>query len=231
MALEKMKIGKFEVQVNPETITHNRSIVYDSDSTIGANLPTESFKYYGPEEIQFELILDGSGVVPKKSTGMMNDLKAAGKSMAMSMIGGEEPDDINDQLEEFENEVFDFDGGKHAPKKLTISWGSLFIKECLIERYDITYTLFAPNGNPIRAKLQLKFKGTFDRKTRAKLANTNSPDLTHIKTVRMGDALFLMCNDVYESPKYYLQIAKENNIINFRTLKSGNKLIFPPLER
>jgi nucleoid-associated protein YgaU len=69
-----------------------------------------------------------------------------------------------------------------------------------------------------------------DQIQRAKEANKSSPDLTHVKTIRMGDELFLMCQEVYKSPKYYLQVAEKNNILNFRKLKQGDKLLFPPLK-
>lgn len=212
MALKKMKIGDFEVQINPETVKHTRSIVYADDEVVGANLPTKQFKYYGPEKISFSLVFDGTGVVPGSE-------------------GSGTPDDINDQIAKFEKEVFNFDGGKHGPKKVAIKWGSLVIDQCLIKTYDINYKLFAPSGSPIRAEISLEFEGTVDRKTRAKKANTNSPDLTHIKTVRRGDVLYLMANDVYESPRYYLQVAAVNNILNFRKLQEGQQLLFPPLER
>lgn len=212
MAFKKMKIGDFEVQINPETVNYNRSILYSEEEPVGINAPSPKFKNYGPEKISFTLTFDGTGVVPGSE-------------------GKGTPDDINKSLLKFEKAVFDFKGADHGPKPVSIKWASLVINECFIEQYDISYTLFSPDGNPIRATVNLAFQGHTDEKTREKEANKSSPDLTHVKTVRMGDELYLMCNDVYKDPKYFLQVAKNNNIVNFRNLKVGDKLLFPPLER
>lgn len=212
MAFKKMKIGDFEVQVNPETISYNRSIEYSNEEPVGINAPSPKFKNYGPEKITFQLIFDGTGVIPGSE-------------------GKGEPDDVNKQLMDFEKAVFNFNGSEHGPKPVAIKWASLALEECFIEQYDITYTLFSPDGNPIRATVDLGFQGHTSEKTREKEANKSSPDLTHVKTVRMGDELFLMCNDVYKDPNYFLQVAENNNIINFRNLNIGDKLLFPPLER
>jgi len=40
-----------------------------------------------------------------------------------------------------------------------------------------------------------------------------------------------MVHKIYGSFKYYLQVAKVNNLKNFRDLIPGQKLIFPPFEK
>lgn len=212
MAFKKMKIGDFEVQVNPESISYNRSIEFDNEEPIGVNAPSPKFVSYGPEVISFQLIFDGTGVIPGSE-------------------GEGDPDDVNKMLIKFEKAVFNYSGSEHGPKPVAIQWGSLALEECFVEKYDITYTLFSPDGNPIRATVDLSFQGHTNEEKREKEANKSSPDLTHVKTVRMGDELYLMCNEVYKDPRYLLQVAENNNIINFRRLEIGKKILFPPLER
>jgi hypothetical protein len=57
------------------------------------------------------------------------------------------------------------------------------------------------------------------------------PDLTHIRKVKQGDTLPLMCYSIYGDPKYYLQVAEVNGLANFRQLKPGSDLFFPPLKK
>jgi hypothetical protein len=228
MGLTKMTIGTFEVQVNPEKVDYNRSIKYNEEKIVGANRAAAKFINYGEEEIKFSLTFDGTGVIPPK----IFNPEAAATSYAKGMVGvSDPPDDVIETLEEFEKIVFTFNGEEHGPNKIDIKWGSLHIKDCYIKTYNVAFTLFSPEGKPIRATVELAFKCIMDELKRAKEANTSSPDLTHLKTVRMGDELFIMCNEIYKSPKYYLQVAEKNNILNFRNLKAGSQLLFPPLEK
>ena len=70
-----------------------------------------------------------------------------------------------------------------------------------------------------------------DPATKQKTQNKSSPDLTHVRTIRPGDSIPMLCEDIYGSPIYYLEVAKANNLANFRTLKAGQKIIFPPLDK
>jgi len=49
--------------------------------------------------------------------------------------------------------------------------------------------------------------------------------------VKEGDNLPLMTYRIYGDPKYYLEVAKANGIANFRKLKAGQMIVFPPIER
>ena len=49
--------------------------------------------------------------------------------------------------------------------------------------------------------------------------------------VKQGDNLPLMCENIYGDPNYYLQVAEANNIIDFRNLIPGQKILFPRLEK
>ena len=60
-------------------------------------------------------------------------------------------------------------------------------------------------------------------------ANRKSADLTHVVEVRAGDTLPLLCYRIYRDSHYYTQVARLNNITDFRDIKPGTKLFFPPL--
>jgi nucleoid-associated protein YgaU len=57
----------------------------------------------------------------------------------------------------------------------------------------------------------------------------SSPDLTHSVQVKDGDLLPLLTSQIYKDQNYYLQVAKVNKLKNFRKLKAGTTLVFPPI--
>ena len=50
-------------------------------------------------------------------------------------------------------------------------------------------------------------------------------------TVKPGDELLLITYDIYGDPHYYLQLARANRLTDFRTLRAGTTLNFPPLDK
>jgi nucleoid-associated protein YgaU len=60
-------------------------------------------------------------------------------------------------------------------------------------------------------------------------ANRSSPDMSHLIEVKAGDTLPLLCYRVYRDSSYYLEVARQNKLTDFRDLKPGSKLHFPPL--
>jgi nucleoid-associated protein YgaU len=47
--------------------------------------------------------------------------------------------------------------------------------------------------------------------------------------VEEGDHLTPMTDRLYNDPRYYLQVAQANGLKNFRRLRAGTELIFPPI--
>lgn len=90
-------------------------------------------------------------------------------------------------------------------------------------------TLFTSSGEPLRAKLQLEFDSFMTNEEEALRANRSSPDMSHLVEVRAGDTLPLLCYRIYRDSSYYLDVARHNNITDFRNLEPGSKLHFPPL--
>jgi Uncharacterized protein containing LysM domain len=122
------------------------------------------------------------------------------------------------------------DGDTHQPRYLKLTWGDLIFK-CRLASVVINYSLFDNSGIPLRAELDTEFTGDIETSERLKKENKSSPDLTHSRMVKVGDQLPLMCEAIYGSANYYLKVAKINGLRNFRDLKPGQELFFPPLEK
>jgi nucleoid-associated protein YgaU len=92
------------------------------------------------------------------------------------------------------------------------------------------YTLFKPDGTALRANVTLKFKENIDFKTKLKMAQMSSPDLTHVRTVKAGDTLPLMTYRIYGDSSWYPEVARFNNLRHFSAIKPGDEIHFPPLK-
>jgi nucleoid-associated protein YgaU len=95
----------------------------------------------------------------------------------------------------------------------------------------IDYTLFRPDGTPLRATLKASFT-EYTTPALEQLQNfLSSPDVTHVRTITATDRLDLMSYNIYKDSKYYMELARVNNLNNFRKLKVGDKIVFPPIEK
>lgn len=207
------KNGKFTVMFNP--ITFNRK--YEIEYFVMAEHASPKTPVYSrekPQEYDFEFTIDGTGA---SNTALTN---GDGKVISVA-----------EKVEEFWAVCGEFRGDLHRPPYLTISWGK-FALNVILKTADISYTLFNKDGSPLRAKITATFgQSVADEEQEARDAKS-SPDLSHVRTVIQGDVLPLMTKNIYgESASLYLEIAKFNRLNNFRKLKSGTKLIFPPIDK
>ncbi|MCA8829718.1 CIS tube protein [Hymenobacter pini] len=217
MTLVKMVIQSYEneqfttkgadsytVFLNPESFSHTYAIAYSKTETLGQNGQAPKFKAIGDEEVSFDLLLDGTGAVEGKVL------------------------DVSKSIKQLRNVVLEYQGKLHSPYYVQLSWSNLLFN-CRLTKFDISYTLFKPDGSPLRAKVSLTFVGFTDPATLAKQADKQSSDLTHHHRVQAGDTLPTLCHRIYGKPDYYIQVARRNDLINFRRLEPGSVLVFPPL--
>jgi nucleoid-associated protein YgaU len=93
---------------------------------------------------------------------------------------------------------------------------------------DVKYTAFNRDGSPLHAELSAVFVEDLDPKKKASADRLSSPDLTHMRVVRAGDSLPLLCIEIYGSASHYLRVAEVNALDDFRVLEPGTSLYFPP---
>ena len=208
----KRPVGDFTVMINPEKYTQTYSVEYNDIQAQGSSGGSPKFNKVPSQIVNFELIFDGTGVVGSQIPGVVPYTD----------------DGVEDQLKAFKKLVYDFDGTIHSPKYLELVWGS-FLFTCRLTSVTLTYTLFKPDGTPLRARAQTTFISYNDEVELALSANKSSPDLSHVRTVKAGDTLPLMCDQIYGSSAYYLKVAHINGLSDFRNLVVGKQLLFPPL--
>jgi nucleoid-associated protein YgaU len=201
--------AEFTTLVNPDKYAIAYKPEYDEKQAQGTSTKQPKFIRIAPQELDFELLFDSTGIIdgnPNKDDGII------------------------DKIDAFKKIVFDYSGDEHKPYYLQVGWGALLFRGSLVD-LNIEYKLFASDGTPIRAVAKMKVKGSVNDDLRSARENNKSPDLTHYRTVKDGDTLPLMTHRIYGDSKYYLEVAKANNLMNFRSLKAGQEIFFPPLTK
>lgn len=201
------KVGEYTLKFNPSSIQHNYSVSYDRRQAFGSSGSDNKYKYSEPETISFELIFDDTIVLEQNDSY-----------------------EVDKDIKDFKKLIFSYNGSIHRPNYLMLSWGE-FIFKGQIYKMNFSYTAFTPDGKALKAKANVSFIQVISSKARLAAENKSSPDLTHIYTIKEGDTLPNLCNRIYNDPTYYLELARVNNITNFRNLKAGVKIIIPPLEK
>lgn len=125
--------------------------------------------------------------------------------------------------------LMDIDSDLHAPPICLFIWGA-FIFPCIIERVTKRFTMFLPEGIPVRATLAITLKEYKEYAAQLQEASRQSADRTKTWRVKQGDSLWFIAAKEYGDPDLWRPIAVANNIDNPRVLKSGVELIIPLLE-
>ncbi|MEW7277040.1 LysM peptidoglycan-binding domain-containing protein [Aquimarina sp. 2201CG1-2-11] len=213
---------EFSVLANPEKYSVKYSVEHNTDQAEGESHGNPRYRVSRSPDLKLDFIFDGTGILEGHDKGLKIVDTITKKSTSNTSVV--------DQIEHFKHVIFNYEGDIHKPYHLKILWGSLIFQGVLSEM-TIDFNLFKPSGEPLRAIAKATFKGAIDDNLKKGLTKISSPDLTHVRIVKDGDTLPLMAERIYGDPKYYLEVAKANNLINFRRLKPGQKLIFPPIEK
>jgi hypothetical protein len=134
------------------------------------------------------------------------------------------------EIRKFLHVVYNYKGDAHRPRQIRIYYGKLAM-DAVATNIDIDYKLFTPQGIPIRAVVRCQFEETISDLLRENKEKNNSPDLTHIRSVVEGDTLPLMTDKIYRDPAQYIEVARVNKLFNFRSLRAGQQLMFPPIDK
>jgi hypothetical protein len=197
--------GTFEAYINPEEITLDYEMEYDSSQGAGTTNSRMDFKKVKPGDMSLTFFIDGTG--------------ANGKLI-----------DVMKAVQQFQT-VTSYNGDIHRTNYLKVVWGTLQVKRCVLKSASIAYKLFKPDGVPLRAVITANFTDNSDDNARVAIAQDQSSDLMHVRLVKAGDNLPTLCRQIYGDPGYYVEVARVNQINNFRKLTPGAKIFFPPLEK
>ena len=195
----------YTVMINPDTVKLQRSIEYNEQQAPATSSASQKYKSTPSDKLNFDIVIDCTGIVDPTRTTMSTEITA------------------------LQNIVYTYNGKIHRPNFVIIQWGQNFTFNGVLTSFDISYTLFKPDGSPLRAKISLAFSQYISPSTVTRLDAPESPDLTHIVTVVSGVTLPQLCQQVWNDQSYYIKVAKFNKLNKFRNLAGVDKLIFPPI--
>lgn len=126
-------------------------------------------------------------------------------------------------------DLLKIDADLHAPPILKFIWGNVNFT-CVLKRASKKFTMFKPDGVPVRATLNVTFQ-EYRTGDRLKANPLQSSDKTKAYIAKEGDSLWSIAAMTYGDPHLWRFIADGNKIENPRLISPGKELTIPPLER
>lgn len=201
----KVPNGDYSLMLNPEKIQWTRSNTFSNETRIGSNAVSLKFSKANVQKLSFETVIDCTGVVDSKRIDMATEVNRLSQT------------------------IYTYNGKIHQPNFLIVKWGTGITFNCVLTSFNLSYTLFNADGNPLRARITLEFSSYMAPALAAKAAGNESPDMTHLVNVIAGVNLPQISQRIYRSPLHAVQIAQFNGLNKFRHLKPGQVITVPPL--
>lgn len=209
------------VQYNPTEFTLNKGVQVSEIPIPGLDTPLLQFVRGQCETLTVDLFFDTT------ESGMG--------------VGATSVTTLTDQI----YQLLKIEPGTHAPPVCSFMWNQKFPGadvssevgnqrrtdfQCVVESVKQRFTLFSPEGVPLRAVLTVTFREYKTLDDQLKQLNLNSPDRTQSHVVQRGDTLSALAGKHYALPSEWRTIADANDIDDPRRLTVGSFLRVPPLE-
>lgn len=216
MSLEKAAITntvsgeRIPVQFNPEEYTLNREINYAQAAIPGLSAPILQFVSGNLQTLAMELFLDSYEQHKVGSTTVnaaQSDVRVLVKRVTDLMA---------------------IEPSTHAPPVLLFTWGSLAFT-CVLANCAQRYTMFLPEGTPVRARLTVTFNEYRNIDLEAKEVKRETSDYSKRHVVSQGETLSSIAGSAYGDPRLWRVVAIANRLQRVRNLEPGLKLLLPNL--
>ncbi len=188
---------------NPESYTISKTNIWTYKPNQSKDYPKPEFGGGMPMVYRMQLLLDVS-------------LQGSGKS-------------IKDQANALMKAMH---GGGSPPKFVTFSWGSTTLPKAAPLSISIQYALFHPNGDPMRAFVDLELAQADDSSPPGQAQNPTTRGTAGLRThiVQDGDSLHSIAYDSYGDATRWRAIAQANEIDDPLALRRGTSLSIPRLD-
>jgi hypothetical protein len=209
MALVKAQIlvehtgEKINVLFNPEEYTINKDNNFASQAIPGLSGPLLQFVHGNMRTLEMELFFDTYDTPSATKT----DVRELTNKVTGLLT-------INSDL--------------HAPPVLQVSWASLNFR-CVLARVSQKFIMFADDGTPVRARLNVTFNEFIDAEREARELNRQTADFSKVHVVSLGETLSVIAAKVYDNPLMWRPIAVANEIDDPRSIEIGQSLLIPSL--
>lgn len=205
-----LNAGELVCQFNPSSLKISKTNSWEYEKSPSYNAPSAKFAGGDPATYSITLFFDTySQTDPDKKdvrfyTNQLMQLTLRGGGRAMYKI----PTD---------------------PPKVTFVWGKISLFSAVVESVDLTFTMFSPDGMPIRASADVTFrqKEKWGDDMIPAQNPTSRTDPRRTRIVHSAQRLDQIAFEEYEDPHYWRAIAEANNIDNPFKLSDGQILSIP----
>lgn len=229
------------IMYNPTSYSLNVSNQWLTERATSPNAKRAVFRANNSDKVTFEFLFDATGASPpaqdKPGSATSANKELVNRSSATSALDlitatSDQPGQrhVDEAIKKFFDVTAKRQGDTHKPSYLQLNWGAFEFRGFL-ETASTNYKLFNSSGLPIRATINATFAESISKTEQSQETNQGSPDITHIRIVEEGDTLPLISERIYGDSSFYLEIARINQITNFRKLKKGQKIILPRLNK
>lgn len=116
------------------------------------------------------------------------------------------------------------------PPHVMFMWGELLLFEAVVTTVKISFTLFLPDGTPVRAKAHVDFMQDDDEDDVDESTNpTTRTEARKTHVVQQGERLDVIAYQEYGHPMHWRTLAEANGLLNPLDLQPGQILIVPLL--
>lgn len=194
---------------NPKEYTFAKTNNWKRGQTSGANVPPLEFSGGQPATLAMQLVFD------TYETG--DDVRKKYTDAIWTLMM------VDPSLKDKKNK-------KGRPPRVRFQWGRSWSFDAVIVSITQKFTLFLPQGTPVRATLDVSFQQIKDEGLYPAQNPTSGGDGSErVWTVRDGDTLAWIAHQEYGDSNYWRAIADANGLEQVRTLTPGRVLLIPTL--
>jgi nucleoid-associated protein YgaU len=209
------------VQFNPTEYTTTKGAQYAEIQIPGIDAPLQQFVAGQAERITLDLFFDstedGTGADATPVTNRTNEffrlVKMSGEDHAPPRLR------LFFSDHGFPGVVADRKTGDATPR---------LAFDCVCESVQQRFTLFSPDGVPLRARLTVGLRENRPLEQQLEELDLQSPDHTRLRVIEQGETLPLIAYRAYGSAAEWRRIAVANGIDDPRSVPPGTVLELPP---
>lgn len=201
---EKLKL---EFLFNPTKYSVTKTNTWNRSENVGKDVPPLEFGGGQPKSLSIQLFFD---------------TYEEGKDVRLYT-------DILDKMMQIDESLRSGKSDRGRPPYCRFRWGKFFSCVCVIQRLKIDYTLFLPDGTPVRATADLTLQQPHDENERGP-QNPTSAALpgNRVWVVKPGETLDWIAYKTLGSSFRWRVIAQTNNLLDPLALTPGQRLTIPP---
>lgn len=198
--------NSFEVMFNPTELTLSKGAQIAEVAIPGLDTPVLQYVRGQNEKLTLDLYFDST------HSGM-----------------DERATDISEITNQF-YQLVKIQSKTHALPRIRFEWGK-FSFAAVVENIQRKFSLFSPDGRPLRATLSVTFREYKTIEEQLAEFNLQSPDHSRRYVTRLGDTLDRIAAIEYGDTRKWRVIAEENGLRDARDFQPGTVLLLPPIDR